>query len=155
MATDRNPPSPDPKRNREPKKKFLGAIPCRPLLAAVFLTAVSIYYLAWVAPASVPVDPGLKVPFPEATRVLEKVCTWCGAHSFGVVTIGLALILPGFFVRFTSNRERYYTRLAIVVGLLTFFTYLSISAPIDRLIHAVESGIPKDNRVPDPATPQQ
>jgi hypothetical protein len=119
------------------------------------LTALAVYYLGWVAPAAVPVDPGVRVPFPEATRFLEKVCTWCGSHNFELVVIGLALIVLGFIARFTSNRERYFTRLAIVVGLLTLFTYLSISAPIDRLIHAVESNLPKEGPLPDPANPQR
>jgi hypothetical protein len=44
--------------------------------------------------------------------------------------------------------ERYYFGLAVIASLALGFTCLSISAPIDRLIKAVEDAIPEDNRVP-------
>jgi len=121
----------------------------------VFLAAlpmvVSVYYLAWVAPALVPVSAGVSVPFPAATRFLETVCAWSGDHRLGVVLIGLGLLASGILFRFSLTAQRYYIVLTVTVSLALGFTYLSISAPIDRLINAVEAAIPGDHRVPNPA----
>ena len=43
--------------------------------------------------------------------------------------------------------ERYYVVLTVLVSLALGFTYLSISAPIDRLVNQVEEAIPEDNRI--------
>lgn len=115
--------------------------------AAAFI-GLSFVYLTQVAPGAVPLPEDVKVPFPAATKVLEGVCAWCGENATTVAILGLVLLVPGLFPRFTASKERYYTRLAILVALALGFTYISISAPIDRLIHAVEKSLPSDQRFP-------
>ncbi len=116
------------------------------ILLAALPIALSVYYLAWVAPTLVPLPPGVKVSYPAATRFLEEVCSWCGEHRWEVALIGLGLLASGFAFRFLIAAERYYIALAALVSVALGFTYLSISAPIDRLIKAVEESFP-DNRV--------
>lgn len=123
-------------------------MPWKFVLLAALPIALSVYYLAWVAPTLVPVPPGVNVPYPAATRFLEEVCSWCGEHRWEVGFIGLGLLASGFVFQFLMAAERYYVVLAALVSLALGFTYLSISAPIDRLLNAVEEAIPKDNRVP-------
>jgi len=119
------------------KRAFIAAIPI----------AFSIYYLAWVAPSLIPVPAGVKVAFPALTHLFEGVCAWCGTHRAEVIGIGAALLLAGALFRFSASK--YYLALAVVVTLGLAVTYYSISAPIDRLMRAVESNLPKDNRIPD------
>ncbi len=89
------------------------------------------------------------MPYPAATRFLEEVCSWCGEHRWEVALIGVGLLASGLAFRFLIAAERYYVVLAALVSLTLGFTYLSISAPIDRLINAVEESVPEDNRVPN------
>ncbi len=63
--------------------------------------------------------------------------------------IGIALLTPGVLYREVARAERYYLRVAIIVSVILGFTYLSISTPFDRFMHAVEENVPQDNRVPD------
>ena len=132
-------------RTREKKKKAQKkpqrrgpSLPWRFILLAALPIALSVYYIAWVAPTLVPVPPGVSVPYPAATRFLEEVCSWCGEHRWEVALIGLGLLASGFAFRFLITAERYYVVLAALVSIALGFTYLSISAPIDRLIKAVE-----------------
>ena len=111
--------------------------------------ALAVYYFAWVAPTLVPVLPGVKVPFPLATRFLEDVSVWCGDHSRAVLLSGIGVLVPGLLYRSVDKAERYYLRVAIIVSVILGFAYLSISAPIDRFMHAVEENVPQDQRVPD------
>ncbi len=121
----------------------------RPFLLAAIPVGLAVYYLCWVAPAVVPVPPDAKVPLPSATRYFEAVAVWCGEHSRAVLVIGIALLTPGVLYREVARAERYYLRVAIIVSVILGFTYLSISTPFDRFMHAVEENVPQDNRVPD------
>ncbi len=132
---------------KEPQRRG-PSLPWKFILLAALPIALSVYFLAWVAPTLVPIPPGTKVPYPAATRFLEEVCSWCGEHRWEVTLIGLGLLASGFALRFLIAAERYYVVLAALVSLALGFTYLSIAAPIDRLINAVEEAVPEDNRVP-------
>ncbi len=94
-----------------------------------------------------PVPADVNVPYPAATRFLEEVCSWCGQHRWQVALIGLGFVASGVFFRFVIKVERYYVALTVLVSLGLGFTYLSILAPIDRLIDRVEEAIPEDNRI--------
>ncbi len=109
--------------------------------------ALSIYYLTMVAPSKIPVPKGVSVPFPAATRFLEGVVMWCQGHPFLVVMAGVGLLIPGFVSRIFA--ERYYIWLAVATSLAIGFTYLSISAPIDRLIETVKENLPEERKTPD------
>jgi hypothetical protein len=98
-----------------------------------------------VAPAEVPVPAGVKVPFPAVVPHLEAMVLWCAEHPLPVACIALAMLAAGPFF----NTTRYYIILAVVASLSLGFTYLSISAPIERLIRAVEEKIPEDRQLPD------
>ncbi len=137
------------KKKAQKKSQRRGpSLPWKFILLAALPISLSVYYLAWVAPTLVPVPPGVNVPYPAATRFLEEVCSWCGRHRWEVALIGLGLLASGFAFRLLIAAERYYVVLAALVSLALGFTYLSISAPIDRLINAVEEAVPEDNRVP-------
>ena len=125
--------------------------PWKQIFVAAVPIALSVYYLAWVAPALVPLPAGVSVPYPEATRWLEPACVWAGNHQLQVALLGLGLLASGALVRFSLTADHYYLVLAVTVSLALGFTYMAISAPIDRLINAVEAAIPSDERVPDPA----
>jgi hypothetical protein len=116
-------------------------------LIAAGVTSLLAYYLAWVAPALVPVPPEVKVPYPAATRLLEGVCVWCGAHRIVVASIGAALLVPGFFTRWMG--PPYHLKLSILLGCALGFSYISISAPLDRMVEAVKSALPDGREVPD------
>lgn len=148
----RKPEETEPKsRKYEPPKKprqgFVLAM--RPFLIAGIPVALAVYYFVWVAPTLVPVSPGVKVPFPAATRFLEDAVLWCSDHSREVLLAAIGIMVPGLLYRSRDRTERYYLRLAIIVSVLLGFAYLSISAPIDRFMHAVEENVPQDQRVPD------
>jgi hypothetical protein len=132
---------------KKPRQRFTLAM--RPFLLAAIPVGLTVYYFAWVAPSLVPVDPGVKVPFPPATRLFEDLVVWCEEHSRAVLLAGVGVLLPGFFYRSVDKAERYYLRLAIVVSVLLGIAYLSVSAPIDRFMHSVEENVPQDRRVPD------
>ncbi len=123
------------------------SVPWKCFLIALVPVVLAVCYMGWVAPSLVPVSTGVKVPFPAATRFLESVCAWCGKHRLVVLSIGLGLLVPGTFSRLFTGR--YYVVVAVFVSVALSFAYLSISAPIDRLLHAVEQSIPKDERIPD------
>lgn len=116
------------------------------LLIATGVTSLLVYYLAWVGPTLVPVPAGLKVPYPEATRFLESVCIWCGTHRIVVALIGAALLVPGLTPWFGPG---YHLWLSILLGCALGFTYISISAPLDRMVEQVKSSLPDERVVPD------
>jgi hypothetical protein len=116
-------------------------------LIASGVTGLLVYYLAWEAPWLVPVPPGVKVPYPEATRFLEKVAIWCGEHRVSTALLGAMLVLPGLLSRWSG--PRYHLWCAILVSCALGFSYLSISAPLDRLVQQVKSNLPDARRVPD------
>lgn len=116
-------------------------------LLAAAVTALSVYYLAWVAPSLVPVPPGVSVPYPEATRLLEKACAWCGERRVAVALIGAAVVLAGLVL--PGRGLRYHLWLAIVLSCALGFTYLSISAPLDRLVDRVKASLPEERPLPD------
>lgn len=99
--------------------------------------AILVLYLTVIAPGLVPVPRSVKVPFPAATRFLEQVVDLCAHNPWHVLGIGASLLLPGILFRFMDNR--YYVWLAVVMTLTLGFVYISISAPIDRLMHGVEA----------------
>ena len=66
-----------------------------------------------------------------------------------MVLIGIGLFVPGSFYRLVDKKERYYLRLAVIVGLTLGFTYLNVAAPLARFNRAVDEAIPVDNRVPN------
>jgi hypothetical protein len=123
------------------KKKGAPAPTVNEVVACAASLILAVYYLAWVAPGLVPLPPGTKVAFPLATRVLEALCEWCGRSRMEVVGIAAGLLGAGFLLRLFF-RNYFYT-LAIGVALLLGFTWYSISAPVDRLIHSVEENLPK------------
>jgi type II secretory pathway component PulF len=115
-------------------------------LAAVAAAGL-IYYLAWVAPVLVPVPATVKVPYPQATRFLEGVSTWCGAHRLLVVATGLVLLTLAHVAG--GNGPRAHLWLAMLLSTTLVFSYLSISAPIDRLVQQVRSSLNGDRPLPD------
>ena len=133
------------KEAEERKKKRKKTIPPFPtpleFLVSVGTLGLGVWYMGWVASGQVPVPPGTKVPFPQATAFLEAVCTWCGENQSLVVAAAVGLFVTGLFLRFLI--PKYFYAMAIAVGLFTGFTWYSISAPVDRLIHNVEENIPK------------
>ena len=145
--TDEEPEPRAEERRKAQRQRFTLAM--RPFLLAAIPVGLTIYYLSWVAPAVVPVPPGVKVPLPSATRFFEEVSVWCGEHSRAVLVIGIGLLTPGLLYREVVKAERYYLRVAIIVSVILGFTYLSISTPLDRFMRAVEENVPQDNRVPD------
>lgn len=137
----------------EKKKKRFAPFkdaPKKPFVAALVAVGLLAFYLTRVAPSLVPVPPGIKVPFPAATQTLEGISIWCGRHQALVFLAGAGLLAGGIFARF--SRGRYYIYVAVLSSLALTFTYLSISAPIDRLFKAVHDNLPKDNRVPSYST---
>jgi hypothetical protein len=133
----------------EPRKSALELLGTRwgAAFVAVSCAAALVYYLAWVAPALVPVPPGTRVPYPQATRFLEVVCTWCGTHQAWVVIIAAALLIPGLVATWSGPRQHLW--LALLMTCVLAFTYLSISAPVDRLVERVRSNLSVDRQVPD------
>ena len=114
-------------------------------LAALTL-GLGVYYMCFVAPTLVPVPVGMSVPFPAATKFLEPICTWCGQNQQMILAVAGALLVPGLLFRVWGRG--YYAWLILIVGLSVGFTYLSISAPIDRLLHSVENNLP-ERQIPD------
>ena len=117
------------------------------ILAAVPI-AITIYYVTIVAPTIIPVPHTVDVPFPKLTKFLEGVCEWCGTHKLEVLGIGIAFFLPAIFMRTFS--ERYCFRLFLLSSLVLCLTFISISAPIDRLIDRVETSLKNETRPPPP-----
>lgn len=116
------------------------------LLAGVPVALLALY-LTKIAPELIPVPAEVNVPFPAATRFLEQVCLWCSAHPWHVLLIGLGLPALGLI---PAAGRRYRVALAVVATLALTFTYLSISAPIDRLLNTVEATLSQTERsVPD------
>jgi hypothetical protein len=138
-----------PQTKPPPRKEkwYLAAyFPWKRFLVTAALMALTGLYLIVLAPPLVPVPAGVRMPFPEMTHFLEKVCVWCGHNPGHVFLIGLAFLGVGFFFRVSAGR--YYIFLTIVLSFGLGVTYYSISAPIDRLIKSVEDNLPRDNRVP-------
>ncbi len=121
--------------------------PPRSALLALVPVVLSAYYLIMVTPSLVPVPPDVKVPYPAATRFLEKICMWCSEYPLDTCLIGAGILVAAWIGRLFTERSFIY--LAILISLGLGFTYLSISAPIDRLINNVEKSLPKDSRVPN------
>jgi len=134
-----------------PAKNRFAYFPWRNLIAAAIPMALLVVYMTLTAPDLVPVPEGVKKPFPALTHFLEGACTWCGDNKGTVAGVAAVLLLAG--VAFRISAARYYTCLAIVTATCLAISYYTISAPIDRLLWAVEENIPKDHRVPDYATP--
>jgi hypothetical protein len=142
--------APTSSSSRERKKgakgfPLSGIYPWKLVLLAAAPVGLSWLYLTNVAPAEVPVPQHVKVPFPAVLPYLEGMILWCAEHPFPVACIGLALLAAGPFF----NTTRYYIGLAIVVSLSLGFTYLNVSAPIERLLRAVEEKMPEDRQLPD------
>ena len=135
------------KKRRRPSAIF----PNRKLaLAAAIPVALLVVYSAFVAPTptEVPIPLGVKVPFPAATDFLVPIVQWCGDNPIAVIAIGVGLMLPGVFISRIANW--YYPRLGIVTVLVLGFSYISIAAPIDRLINDVEQRLVEEQRpIPD------
>jgi len=121
--------------------------PWRRLGIASVPVALLTFYLTQVGPGLVPVPPGVKMAFPPLTHFLEDVSTWCGDNALIVVGVAAILLMAGVLFKISSGR--YYLHLTVIASILLVVTYYSISAPIDRLLKAVEDEIPKDRRVPD------
>ena len=112
---------------------------------ATGIVALLVYYVTQVAPGLVPVPADVNVPFPKLTSLLEPVCEWCGENATRVIWGAVALVAPGFFLR----GGRYCNWIAGLAAVTLIVSYLSISAPIDRLLHRVENSLPEEREVPD------
>jgi len=137
------------KHTEQKKKRFLpwrAGLRWKPFASALIAVGLLVFYLTRVAPSLIPVPPGIRVPCPQATAVLEDVCAWCGDHQGYVVLMAAGLLAAGFLRPLSA--ARYFVYVAIFSSLALTFTYFSISAPIDRLLKAVQDNLPKDKRVP-------
>ena len=133
---------------------WLPWLPRNHFLFALGAVGLTVYYLLWVTPELVPVPPGVKVPFPAATQFLEGVCQWCTSHRLGVILMATGVLGFGLFLRISARR--YYFWVGVLTTVCLSFTYLSISAPIDRLLRSVEEALPPERQFPDyvPAAPE-
>jgi hypothetical protein len=122
------------------------AFPLRRFALALVPAALLAWYLGWLAPDLVPVPPGVKVVYPALTHILEEVAPWCGKHQVETVAIACGVLALGLLSRFSMGRC--YTVLAVALWLALGLSYYSLSAPVDRLLKAVEDQLPKDQRVP-------
>lgn len=133
-----------------PRAKRISIIKLLPsgkeLLVAGIPIALAAYYLTRVAPALVPLPEGIELPFPAATRVLERTIAWCGKNPERVLAIAGGFLGAGALLRFRF--QRYYLMLGLITALSLAFTYYSISAPVDRLLKNVKDNIPQ-REVPD------
>lgn len=139
-----------PERIEEPAKRKSGRawMPEKMLLLAAIPVALLAVYLVFIAPDSIPLPRGVKVPFPALTRLLQRLSTWCASNPGYTALIALGLLVPGVVVR--SFSKRYYTLLTVVASLALIVSYISIAAPIDRLLNAVERTLTEEQRtVPD------
>src|SRR5262245_48727908 len=142
LAPRRERPDQEAEETKKKRKKTIPPFPTAlEFLVSVGTLGVGVWYLGWVAPGQVPVPPGTKVPFPQATAFLEGLCGWCGDNQSLVVAAAVCLFVTGLFLRFLI--PKYFYAMAIVLGLFTGFTWYSISAPVDRLIKDVEDNIPQ------------
>ena len=130
------------------RRRWIPALPWARVALAAAPVALAVYYLTQVAPTEVPTLNTLDTPFPAVTQRLAEVSLWCAARPWSTAFIGLGLLVLGAIL--PIDRDRYYTRLAIVVGLLLGFTYYSISAPIERLLEGVRQTLPEERMLPDP-----
>ncbi len=131
-------------RDRKKKTSFRRAVPWGRLLGAAAVLALTVYYLTQTAPTLVPLPEGVNVPFPAATEALEKACAWCGENFKAVAGVAGFLLLFGLFCD-----KSYYTTLIVIACLGLGFTYISISAPIDRLLHSVDGTLNQEREFPD------
>jgi hypothetical protein len=123
-----------PEAAPEKKAPRRARIPWRGCLLAATPLALLAWYLVYVGPDLVPVPPHVNVPFPPATRLLEGVIVWCAGHPWYVLGFAAALLVPGL-----ALGGRYYGRLTVAAAVVLVFAYLSVSAPIDRLLHGVQN----------------
>jgi hypothetical protein len=133
------------KKQKSKSAGLSGIFPWKLVLLAAAPLGLSWYYLTMAAPAEVPVPDGVDVPFPAVLPYLEDMVLWCAAHPIPVACMALALLAVGPFF----NTTRYYIGLAVVVSLFLGFTYLNVSAPIERLLRSVEEKLPEDRKLPD------
>ena len=138
--------SPEEEKKTTRRKTWGLHAPWKPLLFAGIPAALAWYYIVVAAPREIPVPPGLKVPFPELLPYLENIVVWCSEHDWITGGIAVGLVANTFF----ANRP---TRCAIIQGILvllfTGFMYISISAPVERLMRAVQQNLPEDRQLPD------
>lgn len=139
--------SPQEKAPPAPKKRTRAPlIPWKPFVYTGIPAAIAWYYLAIAAPKQIPVPAGLEVPFPEVIPHLEILCAWCGEH-FGIaggIAGGLVLL-----TLLAPNPQRCAFWLGVVILSFTGFAYFSISAPVERLLRAVEDKLPEERQLPD------
>lgn len=138
-------PSSSAQKRRAKSFGLSGIFPWKLVLLAAAPLGLSWYYLTMVAPAEVPVPEGVQVPLPDVVPYLEAMVLWCAAHPLPVACMGLALLAAGPFF----NTTRYYIILAVVASLFLGFTYLNVSAPIERLLRSVQEKLPEDRKLPD------
>jgi len=141
-------PQKTPEEEKESKKSKARRlhVPWKPIVFAGIPVALAWYYLVVAAPRDIPVPPGLTVPFPELTPYLENMVVWCSEHAW--ITGGLALGLVASTL-LANNPTRCAIIQGILVLLLTGFAYVSISAPVERLMRAVQQNLPEDRQLPD------
>jgi hypothetical protein len=140
--------APAPPRSPEGEKKRTRRFdfPWKPLLIAGIPAVLAWYYLVVAAPPELPVPPGLKVPFPELLPYLENVVVWCSERSLLTAGIALALVGSTFL---TSNSTRSAIALGVLLLIGTGFFYVSIHAPVERLLRSVEQNLPEERKLPE------
>ena len=139
-------PARPPEEETKKKKTRRLYVAWKPILFAGIPLAIAWYYLVVAAPRELPVPPGLKVPFPGILPYLENIVAWCSEHSWMSTGIAIGLVASTFLA---SNPTRYAVAQGILVLLVTGFFYLSIHAPVERLMRAVEQNLPEDRQLPD------
>ncbi len=145
METFTYSPRPKSKPHRPTRRRW---IPWSRVAWTALPIGLAVYYLTLVAPSLVPLAPNIDVPYPQLTRTLEPFCAWCGAHPEIVAAVGLALLIPVALSEIWPQRIHVWTIILVTFGLSA--TYLSISAPVDRLITSFDAAISSYERVPPP-----
>ena len=140
------PKTPEEEKESKKSKARRFHVPWKPIVFAGIPAALAWYYLVVAAPREIPVPPGLNVPFPDLVPYLENIVTWCTEHSWMSGAIAIGLVASSFLA---SNPTRYAIAQGILVLLVTGFFYLSIHAPVERLMRAVEQNLPEDRQLPD------
>jgi hypothetical protein len=133
----------EPPKKKKPESRFTH-FPWKLLLAAAVPLALLAYYLTMVAPDLVPIPEGVRVPFPILTHAIEEACAWSGKNAGTVWGIAGGLLAAGCLFKVAIGR--YYVFLFLLASLGLGVTWYSISAPIDRLMHSVESNIKSHER---------
>jgi hypothetical protein len=137
---------PEEERDKKRTRKPWLHLAWKPILFSGIPAAIAWYYLVVAAPQELPVPPGLKVPFPDLIPYLENIVAWCSEHTWMSTGIAIGLVASTFLA---SNPTRYAVAQGILILLITGFFYLSIHAPVERLMRAVEQNLPEDRKLPD------